>query len=216
MATPEQVAKYERKWQKTVDLVFSLIEAKDWQKEKSKESDFEVFTRQDLSSPFYQIKSVCTINNPLYMVEELFKIPPATVDENTPNDKKAGNIERHFTESIKDCDDGTGFLYVVLESAFKLICPREFLSFQKIAYKDGKIALVRTSIKNKALHGNTKGYVRGKIHFQAFIAEDNGNNTTKLTFLGHADPCGNIPAVLYNRHITKAIFLVMTENKIMG
>lgn len=138
------------------------------------------------------------------------------IDENTPKDQRAGNLERRFTESIKDCEDGTGFLYVVLESAFKLICPREFLSFQKIAYKDGKIALVRTSIKNKALHKNTKGYVRGKIYFQAFIAEDNGDNTTKLTFLGHADPCGNIPAVFYNKHITKAILLVMTENKIMG
>lgn len=216
MATPEQVAKYEQKWQKTVDLVFSLINAKDWKKENSKETEFEVFTRQDSSSPFYQIKSVCTLNDSLNNVEELLKIPPQTVDENTPKEKKAGNLERRFTESNKNCYDGTGFLYFVLESAFKLICPREFLSFQKIAYKDGKVALVRTSIKNKKLHRKTEGYVRGKIFFQAFIAEDIGNNNTKLTFLGHADPCGNIPAVFYNKHITKATFLVMKENKIMG
>ncbi|KAK8899065.1 hypothetical protein M9Y10_001364 [Tritrichomonas musculus] len=216
MATLEQVTKYEKKWQKTAELVFSLLNAKEWKKENSKESDFEVFTNQDPSSPFYQIKSVCILNDPLNEVEKTFKEPPQTVDENTPKDKKNGNIERRFTGRFKDCDDGTGFLYVVLESAFKLICPREFLSFQKIAYKDCRVALIRTSIENKALYKNTKGYVRGKIFFQAFIAEDNENNTTKFTFLGHADPCGNIPAVFYNKHIIKAIFLVMTEKKIMG
>ncbi|KAK8839666.1 hypothetical protein M9Y10_032037 [Tritrichomonas musculus] len=198
MATQEQVAEYEQKWQKTVDHVFSLIDAKDWKKEKSKDSDIEIFLRHDPSSSFAQIKSFCTINAPLSTVEAVLAKPPYTVDENTPKDQRDGNIERRFLGKAGDGADAAGFLYVVLETSSRLVSPREFLSFQKIAHKDGKVALVRTSIVNEALHGNTKGYVRGNIVFHAFIAEADGDNKTKLTFLGQADPCGSIPAMVYN------------------
>lgn len=198
MATPEQVAEYEQKWEKTVDHVFSLIDAQDWKKEKSKDSNIEIYNRFDPSSSFAQIKSFCTINAPLSTVESILAKPPETVDANTPKEKRDGNVERKFLGKAGDGADAAGFLYVVLETSSRLVSPREFLSFQKIAHRDGKVALVRTSIENEALHGNGKGYVRGKIIFHAFIAEADGDNKTKLTFLGQADPCGSIPAMIYN------------------
>lgn len=198
MATPEQIAEYEKQWEKTVDEVFSLVDAQDWKKEKSKEDGLDIYLRYDPSSSFAQIKSVCTVNAPLSAVEANLKQPTTTVDENTPKDKRDGDIERRLLGTVGDGSDCAGFLYVVLESPSRMISPREFLSFQKIAHRDGKVALVRTSIENEALHGVGKGYVRGKLHFQAYIAESDGENKTKLTFMGHADPCGSIPAMIYN------------------
>ena len=70
-----------------------------------------------------------------------------------------------------------------------------------------------TSIENEALHGVGKGYVRGKLHFQAYIAEADGDNKTKLTFMGHADPCGSIPAMVYNAAATNQGYSLLNIKK---
>lgn len=55
MATPEQIAEYNKKWEEAVEHVFSIIDASDWKKEKSKEKDVEIYLRHEHPSPFAQV-----------------------------------------------------------------------------------------------------------------------------------------------------------------
>ena len=75
--------------------------------------------------------------------------------------------------------------------------PRDFLTFQKVMKDGDKLFLVRTSIVNDELKAPVKKYVRGDMIFQAFMCEAVAEGT-KLTFLCHADPCGNVPSMIYN------------------
>ena len=196
MATPEQVAEYEAKWQKAVDEVFQLYSGEGWKEESQKEKDMQVFLRYDPSSSFAQVKAVVTINAPLERVEEVLKTVK-TVDANTPKDQRDGNLERAFLGPCGDGSDAEGYFYIVVESPSRFVSAREFLLIQKLARRDGKIAMVRTSIVNDAIHPVQKGNVRGDMHFQGYVAETEGNHT-KLTFIAHPDPCGSIPAMVYN------------------
>ena len=211
MATPEQITEYDQKWQEAVNTVFSVVNDDGWKKEHSKEKDLEIFIRHDKSSSFAQVKSVTTVHTTLQAVEENFKTVN-TVDENTPKDQREGAIERRLLDKAGDGADGAGFFYIVVESSSRLVSPREFLCYQKIAHKDGKIALVRTSIENEALHKVGKGYVRGKMIFQGFVAEQDGDNV-KLTFVVQADPCGSVPAMVYNAVATGQGYNLLSMKK---
>ncbi|KAK8841484.1 hypothetical protein M9Y10_027103 [Tritrichomonas musculus] len=211
MATPEQVTEYEQKWQTAVDTVFSVVDADGWKKEHSKEKDLEIFIRHDKSSSFAQVKSVTTVHSTLDAVEQCFKTVK-TVDDKTPKDQREGAIERRLLGQAGDGADGAGFFYIVVESSSRLVSPREFLCYQKIARKDGKIALVRTSIENEALHKVGKGNVRGNMIFQGFVAEPEGDNI-KLTFVVQADPCGSVPAMVYNTVATGQGYNLLSMRK---
>ena len=212
-ATPEEIAEYDKKWEQAVEHVFSIIDKDDWKKEKSKEKDVEIYLRHEHPSPFAQIKSVTIVNAPLSAVEANLRKPSTTVDENTPKDKRDGAIERRVLQTVGEGDDAASFIYVVLESGSKLVKPREFLSYSKITHKDGKVALVRVSVENDKLHGVGKDYVRSTLYFQAYIAEAEGENKTKLTFVGHADPSGSVPAFVYNAVATGQGYTVVGMKK---
>lgn len=211
MATPEQVTEYEHQWEQAVDTVFAVVDADGWKKENSKDSNLEIFIRHDKSSSFAQVKSVTTVHSTLAAVEENFKTVK-TVDDKTPKDQREGAIERRLLSQAGDGADAAGFFYIVVESSSRLVSPREFLCFQKIAHRDGKIALVRTSIENEALHGVGKGNVRGKMIFQGFVAEQQGDNV-KLTFVVQADPCGSVPAMVYNAVATGQGYNLLSMRK---
>ena len=213
MATPEEITEYNKKWDEAFDKVLSIIDAPDWKKEKSKESDVEIYLRHESHSPFAQIKSVTVVNAPLNAVEANFQKPTTTVDSSTPKDKRDGAIERRVLETVGEGENEASFIYLVLESPSSLVSPREFLSYSKIGKKDGKVALVRISVVNDKLHTVGKGYVRATLYFQAFVAEDAGDNKTKLTFLGHADPSGSIPAFVYNAIATGQGYTVVSMKK---
>lgn len=214
MATPEQVTEYEHKWEQAVDTVFSLVDADGWKKEQSKDSNLEIFIRHDKNSSFAQVKSVTTVHTTLSAVEENFKTVK-TVDSNTPKDQREGAIERRLIDKAGDGADAAGFFYIVVESSSRLVSPREFLCFQKIAHRDGKIALVRTSIENENIHKVGKGYVRGNMIFQGFVAEQEGDNV-KITFVVQADPCGSVPAMVYNAVATGQGYNLLSMRKALG
>lgn len=206
MATHEQLNEYDSKLKNAVNEIFSIIDADDWEERKSNEEGLQIYLRHDPSSSFNQVKSICVISAPLITVDTNLRQPITTIDENTPIDKRNGYIEKCMIYSIGDGSDCAGFLYTVIEFPSKFISPREFLTYQKVINRDGKIVLVRTSIDNDELHGVGEGYVRGRLHFQAYIAESIKENKTKLTFIEFADPCGNIPSLLYNTFLINRSF----------
>ncbi|OHS96393.1 hypothetical protein TRFO_37461 [Tritrichomonas foetus] len=201
MASAEQIQQYEQKWAQAADTAFAVLDSSDWDKQKSKDKDCEIYLRHEKGSSFAQVKSVVTINAPISTVEENLKTTKV-VDKNTPKEEREGNIERRIVSQVNDGADAAGFFYIAVESPSSLVSPREFLMYQKLTRRDGKIALIRTSIENDDIQKTAKGNVRGNMHFQAFIAESVNDSTTKLCFVCHADPCGKIPSMVYNSAAT--------------
>ena len=195
MAAELDVQAYNAQIKERYDHLMSIIDDPGWTKEKE-EKDAVFYKRSEKGSSFAQIKSVVTINKPIESVVEVLKVVK-TVDENTPKDEKDGCIERRALNPIAGDPDDAQFFYIVVESSSRLVTSRDFLMYAKF-FRDGdKVSLVRTSVVNDSIVPVNKKYVRANMFFQAFVCEP-CEAGTKLTFICHADPCGSVPAMIYN------------------
>lgn len=189
---------YKQQVDETTKKVLHILDDPGWV-EKEKKTEITFYTRSVAGSSFNQIKSVVTIPTTLdKLYEELKKVVP--VNDETPKEKRDGFLERCILSEI---DEQTAFYYIALETSSRFVSPRDFLTIQRVIPNlDEKVILIRTSIIDDTIKPEVKGRVRGNMFFQAYIGEEE-NGIVKLSFLVHADPCGSVPAMIYNTVATK-------------
>ena len=200
MSAQLDLAAYNAQIKERYDHMIAILDDPGWTKEKE-EKGVVFYKRSEKGSSFAQVKSVVTISKPIEDVVEVLKVVK-TVDENTPKEQREGCIERRALNPIEGDPDNAQFFYIIVESPSRLVTSRDFLMYCKF-FRDGdKVSLVRTSIVNDSLVPVNKKYVRANMLFQGFVCEPCPEGT-KLTFLAHGDPCGSVPAMVYNAAAVK-------------
>ena len=194
----EDVAKYEAAITECLERCKALLDAGDWKKDKE-EKDVVFFTRKVEGSSFNMVKSISMIPKPMEMVvDNLSEV--RNIEPNMPAKERDGTHQQWlFVHEPNKFNDG--YMYLALETPSMLVSPRDFLMYRKHFEEGGKHYFPQVSIENDAIRGPVKGFVRGKILTQCFVAEQDGDQV-KLTFIVHADPAGSIPAWIYNKVAT--------------
>ena len=167
---------------------------KDWKLSKE-EPTIKFYTATSPGSSFSMVKSIVYVNG---KAEETAKIldDVSTIDDKTPKEIADGTKERYLFGGV---EGGARYLYMALESGSRFVSDREFLLLRKRYDLEDKKVWLCVSIDNTELKPVGKGNVRGNMTFQAYILDkDPANNEDRLTFIVHADPCGSIPAMIYN------------------
>ena len=202
VVSPEQIAEYEKIYDEKVKTVLALIDDPNWKEEK-KEEFITFYLRKDPSSSFSQVKSVVEVPLPPSKVAEFLKVVKK-VDATTKPEDRDGCIER-CTLNITDEATSTGFYYIVIESPSRFVTPRSILMFRKVVPIDDKYILLQFSVDNDAVHPKDSKYVRANMFFQAnvVIPDPADPNKCKVIFVCHCDPCGSVPAMLYNTSAMK-------------
>lgn len=196
--SPEEVAKHEAAINECLERVKALLDSPDWKKDKE-EKDVVFFTRKVQGSSFNMIKSISMIPVPMEKVlDELSEV--RNLEPDMPASERDDTHQQHlFVAEPNRFNDG--YMYLALESPSRLVSPRDFLMYRKHFEVDGKHFFPQVSIVNDAIRGPVKGFVRGNIITQCFVAEQAGDQV-KLTFIVHADPAGSIPGWVYNQVAT--------------
>jgi hypothetical protein len=178
-------------------MVVAILGATDWE-EESKDFDLTVYRRKAPFSRFLAVKTVVDIGRAPHDVLEYMK-NVRVVDRSTPKDLREGCIERRVLQTV---DDDSRFLYVCIDPESKLVDKRDFLIFERI-FRDGeKTFLVRKSIVDDSILAPVRGCVRGTLLYQAYVIEP-GWCGTQLTFVGDADPRGDVHRVIYDNAMMK-------------
>lgn len=187
---------YNKQMDEQLAHVKEIINDPNWTKEKE-EPAIVFYKRMEKGSSFAQIKSVVTIKGKTVEEVQDYMKHIRTIDENTPKDQREGCLERRVVKTIEGDANEASFYYIAVETSSRLVSSRDFLMYQKAFVEGDKCYLVRTSIVNDEIKAPVKKYVRANMFFQAFVSEP-CEEGTKLTFLCHADPSGNVPAMIYN------------------
>ena len=194
MSAPSATA-YVAAHEAALEKFVQLQTAPEWKLAKD-EDGVKFYTRTEAGSSFSQLKSETTVAAPLEKVCEVLKVVPV-VDAKKPED---GLKERYTFGELNDEND-TRFLYVAVDSGSRLVTNRDFIMLRRHYVKDGKQIWLHTSVPDE-VKPVEKQFVRGQMKLQGYIAEADGANT-KLTFIVHTDPCGSIPAMIYNAAVMK-------------
>lgn len=197
MSTPD-VSKFFEANEKKLHEVLEVEKSADWKLSKE-DGDLKIFTRYVPDSSYSQLMSYISIPATIEaVVKNLQTIPK--IEEGHPAD---GFAEKYvFAETHDDHD--SKFYYYAVESGSRLVSNRDFINIRRM-YKDGERYVFVTNAVDDDVKPASKKYVRGKIIFQAHIAEQDKEKpgNVKLTFLVHTDPAGSIPAAIYNMAIQK-------------
>ncbi|EAX90640.1 hypothetical protein TVAG_041150 [Trichomonas vaginalis G3] len=180
--------------EKRLHEMLEVIEKAQWKLSKE-EPTIKFYTSSYPGSSFSMVKSVVYVNG---KADEAIKIldQVPTIDANTPKELADGAKERYLFGGV---EGGARYLYMSLDSGSRFVSDREFLLLRKRYDLEDKKVWLCVSIDNTELKPVAKGNVRGNMTFQAYILDkDPANGEDRLTFVVHADPCGSIPAVLYN------------------
>jgi hypothetical protein len=212
--TPGQVEEYEKASVAAFKIAKELAAASDW-KESKKDGDVTFFSRDFKGSSFSAIKSEIVIPKAF---EEVVAHQAKYPDIPASGGVQDGTIERQVT-IVKPNDFREGVVYVALESPSSLVSDRDFLTYRKHYAEGDKDYFISTSIVNDAFKGEVKKRVRAKITVQAFITEKipGKAGSCKLSMISHADPCGSIPAWIYNSVSQKQGYVVKkTRDELLG
>ena len=197
--TPEEYSQYDAQLNEVKDDILSHLNSDEWVFSQDAEDGCKIFTRKIPTSSYTMIKA--TISVPVDK-EKLFEIikPCEDIDENTPKEKREGLDERKLINYDENDPTARAFMYCRSPSPVFLVAPRDFLVYRKRIDADNKICYIHTSVKNDRIMPEREGIVRGNMHQQAFILEDDEENkgSTKLSFILHTEVGGNIPAFAYN------------------
>ena len=195
---PEEIQKYEEAIQKCFEDCKAVVDAPDWKKEKE-EPDVTFFVRKVEGSSFNMVKSFSMIPKPMdVVVDDLCEVQNIEPDMDP---KVRGETHQQHLYISKPNKWNDGFIYLALETPTRIVSPRDFLMYRKHFEENGKHYFTQVSIVNDAIQPEVKGFVRGRILTQCFLAEQEGDQI-KLTFIVHADPAGSIPAWIYNKVAT--------------
>ena len=196
--TPELIAKAEKPLQDTYENVLKIADDNEWKQSKV-EDDVTYFTRSVRGSSFTMIKSTTIVPYPVDKIVE-FLNPLKELNPEMSAEERDGAIERSVYPLEGENPHGNAFVYLALESGSRFVSPRDFVMARKYFEKDGKHYFIIVSIDDDTIRPITKKFVRGKILCNATIIEKDpaDENKTKLSFVAHADPCGSIPAMIYN------------------
>ena len=195
--TPEQTQEFIKHHEEMLDKTFEYLNASDWKEDTKASNDIiKFFTRSVAGSSFSQVHSVVHIPFGIDKVTaKLDLIPKITPD--MPEKERNGNHARDVLFNIEG-DENKGLVFFLeLESPSRLASPREFVMLRRTYIRGDQHIYLHVSIPYDA-RPVPKGFVRGLIHFQAYIATPEGPDSTKLDFIVHADPQGSIPGWIYN------------------
>ena len=188
-------APYREVHEQTLNKCIQLKEGADWKFSKE-EDGVKFYTAPAEGSSFAMVKSETVIKAPKAAVNDRIAKTPK-VDANTPDNQRDGAQERWLSHTVDD-DTRATFMYIDLISPSRLVSERDFLMFRRCYERDGVHIQLNVSIKNDEIKPEVKGRVRAHMFFQIFFVEKIDEETTKLTFMCHADPMGSIPAFVYN------------------
>ncbi|EAY10380.1 hypothetical protein TVAG_109640 [Trichomonas vaginalis G3] len=193
--------------EKRLHEMLEIVEKGDWKLSKE-ETNIKFYTGTYPGSSFNMVKSVVTILGKHKKTVELLDTVK-TIDKNTPKEEAKGVKERYV---FGGAEGGPRYLYMSLQSGSMLVSDRDFLTLRKRYDLPDKQVWLIASIDNDDLKPPTKDNVRGKMTFQAFILEQDKDDDAydRLTFVVHADPCGSIPAMVYNAVATKQGYNVLS------
>ena len=119
------------------------------------------------------------------------------VDESMPKEKRHGT-KRCFSFGHLNDEKNTYYFYMAVESGNWLVSDREFLMLRRKYAEDNKLIWLNVSVDGEDIYPVQGKNVRGKTTFQGFILEKVDDKTDKLTFIMHTDPCGSVPAMVFN------------------
>jgi hypothetical protein len=209
--TPEAVAEYNAQTEQALERVIALLDDGGWGSPKS-DKDVLYWVRYVSGSSFAMIKSEVAIPKPYdAVIDRMFYFPEITPD--MPAAQRDG-ILRRFLIIPEPSRFSEGYMYFSVESGVPLVSNRDFLVYRKHYERDGAHYLIQFSIENDAIMPKQKGFVRGKMITQAFIADNPG--TPRIRCLSHTDPGGSIPAALYNMAAKKqAAYLKRLKESMM-
>ena len=197
MSAPAPTKEMIEAHEKSVNEVLDLIKNAKWKLSKE-EPEIKFYTSSYPGSSFSMVKSIVSIPNKHDKVVEIIDRVDK-IDETTPADKRDGTKER-FLIGEGDKEHKTTFMYLSLESGSRLVTDREFFMLRRHYVIDGKDIWHHVSVDGEDIVPTNKKNVRGKITFQTYVLEKDpeheGNDI--LTFIVHADPCGSVPAMIYN------------------
>lgn len=183
--------------EKTLHEVLDLVDKAQWKLSKE-EPEIKFYTSSYPGSSFSMVKSIVSIPNKHdKLIEILSKVE--TYDQNTPAEKRDGAKERYLLGQ-GDAEHQTKFMYISLESGSRFVTDREFFMLRRHYNVDGKDIWLHCSVDGDNIVPPNKKNVRGKITFQTYILEKDPEHEgcDRLTFIVHADPCGSVPALIYN------------------
>ena len=197
--TPEQKSEFDKISEETFNKVLSILSDESSFKENKKDGPVTFYTRDDKDSSFTQVYSTTTIpvsvSRLLEEMQKVMEIDP-TMDKKIRDDTL---IQELYVLDEND-PNRDGFVYVALDTPTRLVSKRDFLMYRKHYEKDGVHYFVHCSVDYNDVRPPTKEYVRGKILMQVDIVDSDPANpdNARLRFLIQADPCGSIPAWVYN------------------
>lgn len=190
--SPEIRKKYIEDNKKKLDKVLEYYLSADW-KLSSEKDDYKVWTAKCPDSSFSMLKSQCRIDGLYDKVRRNVQMVPR-ITPDMPDDQRGGAVERYtFAPEDPAVPDMNCFFYIHVESGSKVVSNRDFVMYRAKYEKDGRLIVLATGMGGEDLVEQKKGTVRGVTNFQAFILEGD-----TLSFVLHADPCGSVPATIYN------------------
>lgn len=198
--SPELIEQFEEENRASYQKMRAALEKNDWNEIKEKDG-VKFFSRIEEGSGFAQIMSYCYIPcQPSEITDLLVQIP--VIKPSDPKESRHGYNERIPYYIDDSNDEHRALFFIGMEKPAPLIGARSFLLYRHVYNDNGTIYFNNCTVKCDEIAPENSNYVRGIMHFQGFIIEpthDAGHEgEIKLYFLVHADPCGNIPAMIYN------------------
>lgn len=179
---------------KTIDQLYN---SDDWKPSK-KEDDVEYFTRSVQDSKFTMIKSTTIVEKSASELVDFLNFLKVIKKDMTPAERD-GAIERQVFNMEGENPHGNAIVYLALESGSRFVSPRDFFMARKYFEEGDKYYFIVISIDDKGAAPAPKGLVRGKILCNATIVEKIDDKKSRLSFIAHGDPCGSVPAMIYNQ-----------------
>ena len=176
-----------------------IINDDKWQNSKKTTEEIQFFYRTMDDSPYGMIKSIVKIPAPLDACLAVLD-PITTIDDNTPEAERRSFTYRNVISFNPDEETKPMLFYCACPSPSFMVSPREFYLYRRHYVQDGKHIYLHITPQGECPGISStvrKGYVRGNMHLQGFIAEPEGDQIS-LTYFVYFDPCGSIPAMVYN------------------
>ena len=197
--TPEEYAEYDAKLDAIKNDILEHLTSDEWVFSKEEQDGCKIYKRWIPTSSYSMIKATIHIPVPKEKVFEAIK-PCKDITPETPKSENEGLLERRLINYDENDPTARAFMYCAAPTPVFFVAPRDFLVYRKRIDQDNKICYLHTSIKNDKVMPERKGFVRGVMHQQAFIIEDDpkDSNSSILSFILHSETGGNIPAAAYN------------------
>ena len=176
-----------------------IINDDKWQDSKKTTEEIQFFYRTMEDSPYGMIKSIVHIPAPMDACTAVLD-PITTIDDNTPEAERRSITFRHVVSSNPDEETQPMIFYCACPSPNFMVSPREFYLYRRHYVQGTKHVYLHVTPEGECPgidDSVRKGYVRGKMNLQGFIAEPEEGGVV-LTYFVYFDPCGSIPAMVYN------------------